>query len=82
YFITPQKSTLKFKLLSTNATAPTKATANSAGIDLYSAHDYVIRAKGKALIKTDIQLLIPPGCYGRIAPRSGLAFNHFIDVGA
>ncbi|RWR99558.1 dUTP pyrophosphatase-like protein, partial [Dinothrombium tinctorium] len=57
------------------------SSANSAGVDLYSAHDYIIRAKGKALIKTDIQLLFPPGCYGRIAPRSGLAFNHFIDVG-
>ena len=24
----------------------------------------------------------PPGCYGRIAPRSGLALKKFIDVGA
>ena len=24
----------------------------------------------------------PPGCYGRIAPRSGLAFKRFINVGA
>ncbi len=31
---------------------------------------------------TDIQITIPDGCYGRIAPRSGLACNHFIDVGA
>ena len=25
---------------------------------------------------------LPPGCYGRIAPRSGLAIKKFIDVGA
>jgi len=25
---------------------------------------------------------IPEGCYGRIAPRSGLASKNFIDVGA
>jgi dUTP pyrophosphatase len=25
---------------------------------------------------------IPSNFYGRIAPRSGLALNHFIDVGA
>ena len=31
---------------------------------------------------TDIQIAIPNGCYGRIAPRSGLAYKHFIDVGA
>uniref|UniRef100_A0A8C0D690 Deoxyuridine 5'-triphosphate nucleotidohydrolase n=1 Tax=Balaenoptera musculus TaxID=9771 RepID=A0A8C0D690_BALMU len=32
----------------------------------------------KAPVKTDI----PSGCYGRVAPRSGLAAKHFIDVGA
>ena len=25
---------------------------------------------------------MPPGCYGRVAPRSGLAIKKFIDVGA
>ena len=25
---------------------------------------------------------LPPGTYGRIAPRSGLAAKHHIDVGA
>lgn len=27
-------------------------------------------------------MAIPEGCYGRVAPRSGLAVKHFIDVGA
>ena len=27
-------------------------------------------------------MAIPSGCYGRIAPRSGLAWKHSIDVGA
>lgn len=39
-------------------------------------------ARGKALVKTDIQIALPDGCYGRIAPRSGLAHKKFIDVGA
>ena len=26
-------------------------------------------------------MALPPGCYGRIAPRSGLALKKFIDVG-
>ena len=33
-------------------------------------------------MKTDIRVAIPEGCYGRIAPRSGLAWKHSIDVGA
>lgn len=39
-------------------------------------------AKGKEIILTDIQIALPDGCYGRVAPRSGLAAKHFIDVGA
>lgn len=31
---------------------------------------------------TDIQIELPSGCYGRVAPRSGLAAKNFIDVGA
>lgn len=31
---------------------------------------------------TDIQVELPSGCYGRVAPRSGLAAKNHIDVGA
>jgi len=34
------------------------------------------------LIRTDLQIRVPEGTYGRIAPRSGLAVNHSIHVGA
>lgn len=51
-------------------------------IKFYSAYDYIVPARGKQLIKTDIQIELPKGCYGRIAARSGLAVNNFIDVGA
>lgn len=37
---------------------------------------------GKVLALTDIQIAVPSGCYGRVAPRSGLAHKNFIDVGA
>lgn len=47
-----------------------------------SAYDCVIPARGKMVVKTDIQIELPEGCYGRIAPRSGLAAKNFIDVGA
>jgi len=33
-------------------------------------------------VATGLAVAIPEGNYGRIAPRSGLAFKNFIDVGA
>ncbi|XP_015728501.1 deoxyuridine 5'-triphosphate nucleotidohydrolase, mitochondrial isoform X1 [Coturnix japonica] len=73
---------LRFTKLSENACAPSKGSARAAGYDLYSAYDYVIPPMEKAVVKTDIQIALPSGCYGRVAPRSGLAAKHFIDVGA
>ncbi|XP_055291450.1 deoxyuridine 5'-triphosphate nucleotidohydrolase, mitochondrial isoform X2 [Moschus berezovskii] len=73
---------LRFARLSEHATAPTKGSARAAGYDLYSAYDYTLPPMEKVLVKTDIQIALPSGCYGRVAPRSGLAAKHFIDVGA
>ena len=33
-------------------------------------------------MKTDIQIKVPHGTYGRIAPRSGLSWKNHIDIGA
>lgn len=38
-------------------------------------------AKGKAAVDTGLSVAIPPGHYGRVAPRSGLAVKKFIDTG-
>lgn len=76
------EASLRFVRLSEHATAPTRGSARAAGYDLYSAYDYTIPSMEKALVKTDIQIAVPSGCYGRVAPRSGLAVKHFIDVGA
>ncbi|NWR69140.1 DUT protein, partial [Centropus unirufus] len=73
---------LRFARLSENASVPSRGSARAAGYDLYSAYDCVIPPMEKAVVKTDIQIALPSGCYGRIAPRSGLAAKHFIDVGA
>lgn len=76
------KPVLRFQKLTTNATTPTRGSASAAGYDLYSAYDYEVAPLSKELIKTDIAVAVPFGCYGRVAPRSGLAVKHFIDVGA
>ncbi|CAD7085909.1 unnamed protein product [Hermetia illucens] len=73
---------LRFARLSDKAHVPVKGSAKAAGFDLKSAYDYVIPAHGKEIVKTDIQVQLPEGCYGRVAPRSGLAAKNFIDVGA
>lgn len=73
---------LKFAKLTENATTPTRGSNKAAGYDLYSAYDYSIGPMDKAIVKTDLQIAVPHGCYGRVAPRSGLAAKHFIDVGA
>ncbi|XP_014330307.1 deoxyuridine 5'-triphosphate nucleotidohydrolase, mitochondrial [Xiphophorus maculatus] len=77
-----EKYVLRFSKLSDLATTPTRGSAKAAGYDLYSAYDYSIGPLDKAIVKTDIQIAVPHGCYGRVAPRSGLAAKHFIDVGA
>ena len=44
--------------------------------------DAVIPANDKAIVPTDIAVAIPEGTYGRIGPKSGLASNHHLAVGA
>lgn len=75
-------SKLLVKKISDFASLPTRGSKLAAGYDLYSAYDYVVKAKGKEMVKTDLQIALPDGCYGRVAPRSGLAWKHSIDVGA
>ena len=41
-----------------------------------SAEHQVILARGKAIINTQISIVVPPGTYGRVAPRSGLGGWH------
>ncbi|XP_069938091.1 deoxyuridine 5'-triphosphate nucleotidohydrolase, mitochondrial [Cherax quadricarinatus] len=76
------KCVLRFKKLTHNALTPSKGSKFAAGYDLCSAYDVTVPATGKALIKTDIQVELPEGCYGRVAPRSGLAWKNHIDVAA
>ena len=61
---------------------PNAGSSFAAGYDLYSAYDYLVPAQGKVIAKTDLQVRVPDGTYGRIAPRSGLAAKNHIDVGA
>jgi len=68
------------KKLSDKAVLPLRGSAQAAGYDLYAAHDATIYSLSRVLVKTNISMAIPEGYYGRIAPRSGLAFKNGIDV--
>lgn len=70
------------KLLNNNAKVPTQGSEKSAGYDLYVSEEITVPKRGRALVKTGVAFLLPDGYYGRIAPRSGLAWKHGLDVGA
>ncbi|TMW59987.1 hypothetical protein Poli38472_000029 [Pythium oligandrum] len=76
------RAVLRVKKLTELAIIPTRGSALAAGYDLSSAYDAVIPARGKGLVKTDLAIAVPHGCYARVAPRSGLALKKFIDTGA
>jgi len=73
--------TIPFQKLSEKAKVPMQATFSDAGYDLFSAEEtYVLKPGERKLFKTNISTAIPHGYYGRIAPRSWLAYKHGIDV--
>ena len=70
----------KVALLNPLAKLPTRATPFSAGLDLYSSCDLVIKPQSVGVIDTGLKMSLGYGIYGRIAPRSGLSLK-FIGIG-
>ena len=74
---------LGVKKLCYDACLPTRGSDGAVGYDLYSSEAATVPCQaGRALVGTGIALSIPDGLYGRVAPRSGLAVKHCINVGA
>ena len=71
---------IQIKKLSDKAKIPTQGSKYAAGYDLYAAEEVLVNTMGRKLVKTNISISIPEGYYGRIAPRSGLAYKNGIDV--
>jgi|TARA_B100001113_G_scaffold57376_1_gene43076 dUTP pyrophosphatase len=76
------EETLQIKRLTLDATLPTRASPGSVGYDLYSLNDLHIEPNSRDIVSTGVCATIPMGCYGRIAPRSGLTVKYGIHVGA
>lgn len=66
--------------LNEGAQVPTRSNPGDAGYDLYADTQVDIHPHELAMIPTGIAISIPPDCYGRVAPRSGLAWKHQLDV--
>ena len=71
---------LRFKQLDSRAVLPKRGSALSAGLDICAIEDVEIQPKQRALARTGFAVAIPPGFYGRVAPRSGLAVKQGLDV--
>lgn len=78
----PNEYTMEVQKLLSTAYTPRRATEGSAGYDLFAAEDLEIQPNERAVVRTGISVKLPPGLYGRVAPRSGLAVNFGIQVGA
>ena len=79
-----QPKKIIFKKLHKDSIVPKRGSALAAGYDLfcYTDKDILIESSGKARIPTGISVELPHNSYGRVAPRSGLTWNKFLDVGA
>lgn len=73
---------LRVKCLRPNVSLPRRSSSGAVGYDLYSAESVVLLPGHRALLGTGVAIVLPVGTYGRVAPRSGLAVKHGIQVGA
>lgn len=62
------------------AELPSRGSAAAAGADLRCVEAFSLKPGERKLVPTGIAIEIPPGYYGRVAPRSGLAVRHGIDT--
>ena len=62
------------------AVLPVRASAGAAGYDLVSVDSYVVLPGRRVVVSTGISIQLPPGTYGHILPRSGLAVKHGLDT--
>jgi len=71
---------VKVKRIHPAAKLPARGTNRSAGADLSCLEAFTLGPGERKLVPTGLAVEIPPGWYGRVAPRSGLAANHGVDM--
>jgi dUTP pyrophosphatase len=73
-------TSLRFKQLDPRAVLPKRGSVLAAGLDVCGIEDVEIEPKQRMMARTGLAVAIPPGFYGRVAPRSGLAAKNGLDV--
>src|SRR5258708_6398791 len=74
------RSVIKFLRLHPDSKLPVRGSERAAGLDLCSVEAVSIGSGRRIAVRTGLAVAIPTGYYGRVAPRSGLAMEHGIDV--
>lgn len=75
-----QTEIVQVKKLRSDAYLPTRGSDFAAGADLYAVETVEILPGERAMVSTGISVAFSNDVYLRIAPRSGLAAKHGIDV--
>jgi dUTP pyrophosphatase len=71
---------VKVKRIHPAAKLPARGTNWSAGADLRCLEAFTLGPRERKSVPTGLIVEIPPGWYGRVAPRSGLADRHGVDT--
>lgn len=71
---------LKIKRLVANAILPSRGSEGAVGYDLHCSTDFALDGHNPVCVPTGISIQLPPGVYGRIAPRSGLSVKHGVHI--
>lgn len=66
---------LRVKEIIPGAQVPTRGTEYSAGLDLYACENHTIEPGMTEIVHTGIAVEVPPGCFGGIYARSGIALH-------
>ncbi len=72
--------TVKFRTIDPAAILPSYAHPGDAGMDIRSVEDLTIAPGERALVRTGLVMILPPGYEAQVRSRSGLALKSGIMV--
>ena len=74
------KKEMSVLLAHPSAKIPSRKSHSAAGFDLSTVESHTLQPGERRCFSTGVRVSCPDGTYARIAPRSGLALHHGIDV--
>lgn len=67
-------------MISPNATMPSYAHENDAGMDIFASENTYVKPGQSVLVPTGLKMAIPDGYEMQIRPRSGLSLNTMLRI--